>query len=334
MKDLDHLAKPISYSSTDYVQMGDRYVDNLPIAINYYQQAIDLDPAFVLAYERLGTIYQLQNQPMEAIVNFSKAIAINPSSLTAQLGLGNAYQQMGWQELAITHWQIAFALAPDRFFAEDHCRLGDQFAHRGRIAEAIQIYEQAIAIAPTQPIGYRAILRLQQQIAPDPAAMEKIFERAITANPHIWTAQDYNLMAVLWMQKSHSSINPYDTAPPENADHTILNSQQLKTSYLDKAIAYLETAIQIEPSYADAHCNLGSAYLHQGRSQDAILAYKEAIDIDPNFPQPYLNLGIHLSNIGKIAEAIACLESAIALEPQSLTAKIHLSKILAHQVIK
>ncbi|MDX2254837.1 MAG: tetratricopeptide repeat protein [Pseudanabaenaceae cyanobacterium bins.39] len=355
MNDLDQLSKSISHTPAEFVQIGDRYVDNLPIAIKYYQQAINLDPNFVLAYERLGTVYQVQNQPMEAITNFSHAIAIHPQSLTAQLGLGNAYEQMGWHELAIAHWQTALSLAPERFLAEDHCRLGDHLTQRGRIAEAMQSYEQAIATNPNQIMGYRALFKLQQQIDPNPVLIEAIFERAITQSPdrNLWEAKDYNLLGMLWMQKidaiSHQISDQMSSQlESEQTDQSVdainqassdrhTNFQRLKSlqeSYLSKAIAHLEYAIQIDPSYADAHCNLGSAYLHQGRSKDAILAYREAIDIDPNFATPYLNLGIHLSSIGKIDEAIACLESAIELDPQSLQAKTYLSKILEHQISK
>ncbi len=249
------------------------------------------------------------SQIMEAIAGFSRTIETEPQSLEAHLGLGNAYQQMGWDELAIIHLQKALAIAPERFLAEDHCRLGDRFKQRGKVAEAIACYEQAITANPDLVIGWRSLVQIQIQINSSLEVILQTYTRAERHSEAIWEARDYNNLGVLWLRQSGlAAVNDQDA--------------------LQQAISCFQKAITIDPAYADAHCNLGSAFLRQEQVKDAVIAYKEAIDIDPEFAQAYLNLGIVLSNTGNIDEAIACLESVIAIDPTSIQAREHLSKLL------
>jgi tetratricopeptide (TPR) repeat protein len=250
---------------------------------------------------------------MEAIASFSQAVHFDPTSLGAQLGLGNVYQQMGWAELAITHFQKALEFHPDRFLAEYHCKLGDSLKERGKISEALASYERAIATNPDYADGYRAIalVYLRQN---DPEAVQTIYERANAHNSELLQSKDYNALGVAWMFKFNAL----------SAD-----GKSSVNDCVDNAIACFQQAIQIDPAYADAHCNLGSAFIHKDQIKDAIIAFKEALDIDPNFAQPYFNLGILLNNIGKIDEAIACFQSAIELVPDWVEAHQYLGKLLS-----
>lgn len=301
-------------SPETYIQFGDRYQPsgNIPLALKNYQRALAINPDFAPAHERIGTIYQLQGNVMEAITCFSKAIQLDPMSLAAQLGIGNAYQQMGWSELAIAHFQKALELAPDRFLPEYHCKLGDNLKERGRIAEALVSYERAISTDPNYLDAYRAIAQVYFQ-QNDPEAVNAIYERANNYNSDLLQAKDYNALGVAYLQKL-TSING--------------DQESLKESLENQAIACFERAIQIDPAYADAHCNLGSTFIRRDQLKDAILSYKEAIEIDPNFAQPYFNLGILLNNIGKSEEAIACFQSAVELVPNWVEAQEYLSILL------
>jgi tetratricopeptide (TPR) repeat protein len=302
-------------SPETYLQFGDRYrnSDNIPLALKNYQRALAINPEFAPAHERIGTIHQQQGNAMEAIASFSQAVHFDPTSLGAQLGLGNVYQQMGWAELAITHFQKALEFHPDRFLAEYHCKLGDSLKERGKISEALASYERAIATNPDYADGYRAIalVYLRQN---DPEAVQTIYERANAHNSELLQSKDYNALGVAWMFKFNAL----------SAD-----GKSSVNDCVDNAIACFQQAIQIDPAYADAHCNLGSAFIHKDQIKDAIIAFKEALDIDPNFAQPYFNLGILLNNIGKIDEAIACFQSAIELVPDWVEAHQYLGKLLS-----
>ncbi len=53
----------------------------------------------------------------------------------------------------------------------------------------------------------------------------------------------------------------------------------------DEAIVHYERALEINPDNADAHNNLGNAFLHKGQAREAIVHYELAVKINPtNLP--------------------------------------------------
>lgn len=59
---------------------------------------------------------------------------------------------------------------------------------------------------------------------------------------------------------------------------------------INGALACFKKAIQINPSFADAHCNLASMYKDMGNITDAIRFYKKALKLKPDFFDAYCNL--------------------------------------------
>ena len=54
-----------------------------------------------------------------------------------------------------------------------------------------------------------------------------------------------------------------------------------KKGHLDEAISHYQKALEIKPDYADAHGNLGNAFLQEGQVNDAIAHYQMALEIKP-----------------------------------------------------
>jgi protein O-mannosyl-transferase len=85
---------------------------------------------------------------------------------------------------------------------------------------------------------------------------------------------------------------------------------------LDKAIGEFQKAVAILPSFADAHMNLGIAYMNKDDNANAIASYETAKKI---YPKPtaklYNNLGMLYGKTGKLNEALALLDTAVKMEP-------------------
>jgi tetratricopeptide (TPR) repeat protein len=77
------------------------YYTNIPRAIEYYQQAMRIDPEDDGIFYNLGTAYALMNSFEEALVNFQKALTLNPKNDKAAMGLVLLYDKLNRPEKAI-----------------------------------------------------------------------------------------------------------------------------------------------------------------------------------------------------------------------------------------
>lgn len=99
-----------------------------------------------------------------------------------------------------------------------------------------------------------------------------------------------------------------------------------------EAISAYEKVVELDPSHAAAHINLGT--LHYNR-QDYTLAerhYRRAIDIDPRYALAHFDLGNVLDETGRIGEAITAYETALQLAPTYADA--HYNLALAYEKVK
>jgi len=59
----------------------------------------------------------------------------------------------------------------------------------------------------------------------------------------------------------------------------------------EKAVAFHKRAINLDPQYAAAFCNLGVALKNLGLKEEAITVYRQALQINPKMPEADNNLG-------------------------------------------
>jgi len=82
-----------------------------------------------------------------------------------------------------------------------------------------------------------------------------------------------------------------------------------------QAIADYDQAIALDPDFAEAYSNRGSAYADKGDLDHAIADYDQAIALKPDFAKAYYNRGVTYDEKGDLDHAIADYDQAIALKP-------------------
>jgi tetratricopeptide (TPR) repeat protein len=101
---------------------------------------------------------------------------------------------------------------------------------------------------------------------------------------------------------------------------------------LPQAIAAYEQAIQIQPSYAKAHFNVGTALLDLGRTSDGVRELEVAIKLDPRYASARNNLGKALAtDSSALPAAVAQYRSAIGVDGTRVDAHVNLANALAEQ---
>jgi tetratricopeptide (TPR) repeat protein len=141
-----------------------------------------------------------------------------------------------------------------------------------------------------------------------------------------------------------------------------LGAEYLDRNQLDKAINYLERAVQVAPDEPLVHHNLAVAYTKLNRPADvvkelrevarlsphdaqihyllgnsllatqapadAVAAYREAIRLQPNFNQAIGNLGVALQRTGDVEGAIVEYQTVLQTQPRDAMANRNLISLL------
>ena len=96
-----------------------------------------------------------------------------------------------------------------------------------------------------------------------------------------------------------------------------------------EAIVAYQDALRLQPRYPAAHNNLGTTLLAAGRSAEALLHYEAAIRLKPDFAQAHSNAAHALLESGRPAEALGHAEKAVRLDPNNAEAHYNLGNVHA-----
>lgn len=84
---------------------------------------------------------------------------------------------------------------------------------------------------------------------------------------------------------------------------------------LAEAAASYRRAIELDPDFADAHCNLGTLHFNQGRRDLAKACYERALQADPDHLEANFNLGSLLEEQGRREGALHHYKLALQANP-------------------
>ena len=128
-----------------------RYTDP-ETAIEYYNQAIRLDPAYAAAYYNRGLAYHDLKQFKLSIRDYGKAIELEANFTSAFNNRGNAYSDLKHYRLAIDDYNKALELDPN--YSQAYNNRGNAYMELDRYRRAIEDYGQAIRLDPDNAVAY------------------------------------------------------------------------------------------------------------------------------------------------------------------------------------
>ncbi|HKI62413.1 MAG TPA: sulfotransferase, partial [Mariprofundaceae bacterium] len=97
-----------------------------------------------------------------------------------------------------------------------------------------------------------------------------------------------------------------------------------RSGQFDKAVQYLQQAIEISPKRIEFQINLAGIYLARKQNEEALHWYKQALQLDAKSPHAQLGCGNALIELGLNSEAIEYLEQASKRQPEDLAVLIRL----------
>lgn len=128
-------------------------------AQKFFRRAIELDPNFAAAYARqsyaqvISAIYfeaeNVEELLDEALELARKACQLDPDDAVCRFALGRVYLARGEYERSLAELKTATQLNPG--MAQAHCGLGDSLAYAGHPNAAMECFEEAVRLSPSDP---------------------------------------------------------------------------------------------------------------------------------------------------------------------------------------
>ena len=187
-----HQAPPMAYEL--YIKgryfWAKRTKEGLQQGINYFQQAIDLDPSYALAYAGLADCYNLlddwgKRPPRDSFPKAraaaEKAIALDDSLAEAHVSLAMVRVSYDWDWVGSEQeFKRAIELNPN--YATAHQWYGETLASLGRFSEAEREVKRARELDPLSPIVNMAVAEVYAWEGRDDEAISQ-YKRVIELDP-------------------------------------------------------------------------------------------------------------------------------------------------------
>jgi tetratricopeptide (TPR) repeat protein len=180
-----------------------------------------------------------------------------------------------------------------------HTQAGVVAYRAGHYAEAIQAFEMARSLQPSEPLPYRYLADLYwRQGKPDQTA-------------HIVRALTEVMSDAYFLDRLGSSYE--------------------ESGLLGLAMLLYREAARIDPTFPGARYNLGRLLLKQGQREQGMAEVQEALRLYPEFAEAHEVLGLAYTEQGQLHEAVAHLQRALLLHPELTTARNHLGRLYRAQ---
>jgi serine/threonine protein kinase/Flp pilus assembly protein TadD len=251
--------------------------------------------AFDLCLRAKGFMYRMtKNDVNIAIELFQKAIEIDPDYASAYAGMGEAYSHLFHSyergnpkilDLAIE--TSLKAISMDSSLSEAFASLAQAYLHKDSMEKALEAGKKAIELDPNNFIGFWILGRIYYSNKKDVEAIE-LFDKVTKLNPEFYTA--YSDIRMCYdrlgdkiklnetVQKSLKFYPEYLTRHPDDARAHVFYAMDLATAkQFDKAKSETAKAIELNPTDILMLYNVACFYSVMDEKQMAIETLKKAI---------------------------------------------------------
>lgn len=255
-------------------------------AIDFFQQAIQKDPGFALAYTGLAD---------------------------ASLEMYNNTKDSFWSQKALGAAQRAEQLKDD--LPEVHFALGEVYRSTGKTAQAIAELKRGLALSPNAEVGYVRLGKVYLDSGDKEEAIAA-YKKAIDVDPyfpgiHIELGRAYFSMGR--NDKAVEELKRVTELEPDNVTgwNDLATAYAEMGKYDDSSAAY-QKSIDLAPSWM-AYSNLGYVYMAEKQYPHAIEALQKSVELGPNQELAMGNLADAYRYSGQKDKANATYDQAIAL---------------------
>jgi TolB-like protein/Flp pilus assembly protein TadD len=264
--------------------------------IEYFQQAVNQDPGYPLAYVGLADCYTMLPITCDApaLDVLPKAVAAAKRSVELDDQLAEAHSAMGsiklWMEWDWPGAEAAFrrALALNSNYVTAHRYYGHLLSNLGRHAESAEQMRRAREVDPLSPIIHALSGRLMYQARQYDSALE-LLKKALAINSDFWVT------------------------------HAFLGGVYERLQMFDQARAEYQKAFDLSAGNTETIAFRGHILAQLGQRAEAEEAIRILTELSNQRYVPPYNVAIVYAGLGEVQAALDWLDKAYATRDVRLT---------------
>jgi superkiller protein 3 len=305
-------------------------------AADLFRRSLAISSNFSGAHLALGEMLLRTGEFEAASKELKTVVQLDSNSAGAHEGLGLIYLQQGRLDDAAEEFKHALSLRPG--YVDAQKGLARVLASQHKWNEAVSLLKRVVAVKPNSSEDAFALGTALANAGDKLGATEQ-FARARELSNHLLTLLrakgDGNLGISLRnegkLQEAADAFRRAITDDPTFCEaHDDLGEVLWMQKDMAGALPEFQSAVRCDPNSAMALNNLGSALLYSNHDlQAAIEQFRSALALKPGFALAHLNLGKALAAKQDFATAEPELRSAIAIDPNLAAAHLNLGLVIA-----
>jgi|HubBroStandDraft_4_1064222.scaffolds.fasta_scaffold08492_2 protein O-GlcNAc transferase len=335
-----------------------------------FDRALDLNPELAEAWFEKASIVSDQGDWSKAADLFRRAVAASPGYALAHLGLGEVLLRTGEFDNSASEFEAAWRI--DGKSSAAHQGLGLIDLQEGKLDAAVKEFRDALSIRPSdldaskglaRALAYQhkwdeAVVLLRQIVAANPKSSEATFSLGTalvhlgdkpSADVQFARARDLSSRELLLLRaegdsnwgialrnegKLQAAAIAFRRASDDDPSYCEAHDNLGEVLWMQKdfagALSEFNLAVRCSPESALARNNLGSALLYYNHDiESATEQFRASLASRPGFALAHFNLGRALAAKQDLSAAESEFRRAIAIDPDSAGPHVDLGLLLA-----
>jgi len=299
--------------STLYTQLNE-----YPVAERYLKRAMELNPKQGTHYYQLGLIRYRQKQWVAALDSFKQALELGSGNNDARVwrSIGDVQLELFDRDAALQAYTEALRLQPRD--AQTGLALGRFYLERGEPDRALEHLVSALEIDPALRAAYPLLGRAYRQSGHFPSAVS-VLKTALETDPSDQESRyalGQTLLAMGRADEGREELDKYEAIRQQVASAEASYKAalaRLTESKLPEAEKLLREAVRLAPTYGPALHSLGTLLLDHGSADKALPFLDRAVQANPLNAAHWYSLASACFKLGKITEALTAVNHAVVL---------------------
>jgi tetratricopeptide (TPR) repeat protein len=301
------------YLSTLYNQMNE-----YGVAERYLKRAMELDPKQGAHYYQLGLIRYRQKQWVAALDLFKQALELGSGSNDARVwrSIGEVQLELFDRDAALQAYTEALRLQPSDPLT--HLAVGQFYLERGDSDRAAEHLVSALEIDPTLRAAYPLLGRAYRQSGNSLSAVS-VFKKALATDPSDQESRytlGQTLLAMGQAAEGRQELDKYEAIRQQvgSAEANYKTAlARLAEGKIAEAEKLLREAVRLAPMYGPALNSLGTLLLEHGSADKALPFLERAVQANPLNAAHWYSLANADLKLGKLTGALTAANNAVTL---------------------